>query len=288
MTQTNPTDRQTVWLARLCPFRRYVCGLLCLLLCPLFAWGQQPSEQSADTPKRKRFDRGIVQQTFVPKGQWLTGISFSYADNNSHDFRFLVVDKMTAEGYTLRVTPSIGYFFKDNMAAGLQFAYKRSYVNMQEVSIKLSDDMTFELQDVYNLEHAYYGTAFLRTYVNLGDSKRFGLYNDVRLVVGGGQGKAMNGKGETLTGTYQKTTEVQLGIAPGLVAFVDDNVAVEVSVGVLGLSAKRVRQVTDQVVERSHVSRSANFKIDLFSINLGVAFYIPNLHLSNLSPFAKR
>ena len=50
--------------------------------------------------------------------------------------------------------------------------------------------------------------------------------------------------------------------------------AVEVSVGVLGLNFNKVRQTTDQVYIGESSYNSANFKINLFSIGLGVAFYL--------------
>ena len=68
-----------------------------------------------------------------------------------------------------------------------------------------------------------------------------------------------------------------LGLAPGIVAFVTDNVGVEVSVGVLGLKYNTINQVTNQVETGKHSRTSANFKIDLFSINLGMAFYINSM-----------
>ena len=66
---------------------------------------------------------------------------------------------------------------------------------------------------------------------------------------------------------------LQIGMAPGLTAFITNFAAVEVSVGVLGFNMKWTDQTTDQIDKGSRRSSSANFKIDLFSINLGMNFY---------------
>ena len=44
----------------------------------------------------------------------------------------------------------------------------------------------------------------------------------------------------------------------------------EVSIGVLGLDFSKVKQTTDQVYIGERSSSSANFKINLFSIGLGI------------------
>ena len=89
-----------------------------------------------------------------------------------------------------------------------------------------------------------------------------------------GRSKIINGEGDDLTGTFEKSTEVGIGLSPGLVAFVNNYMAVEVGVGVLGLNFNKVRQVTDQVYVGERSYNKANFKINLFAISLGLVFYL--------------
>ncbi len=56
--------------------------------------------------------------------------------------------------------------------------------------------------------------------------------------------------------------------------FINDYAAVEASVGVLGVQMKRTDQTTNNVHSGSFSRSSANFKIDLFSIGLGVSIYL--------------
>lgn len=226
------------------------------------------------TATAEKFDRGIVMQTFIPKGQWIGGANISYSEHENDNYKFIVIEGWNGKGYNFKVSPFLGYAFADNLAAGGRFEYNRSLLKIDKLSLNLDDDLNFDLKDIYQLKHAYYGTAFLRSYINLGTSKRFGLFNDAQLTFGGGQGKLVNGKGEDLTGTYERTFDLKIGMSPGLAAFISDNVAVEVSIGVLGFNFKWIDQTTDQIVKGSRRTSSANFKINLFSIGLGMAFYL--------------
>ena len=68
---------------------------------------------------------------------------------------------------------------------------------------------------------------------------------------------------------------MEIGLVPGFIVFGTENVAVEVSVGVLGFNWQKVCQLTNQV-EYSEMSKcGANYKINLLSLALGVSFYIP-------------
>ena len=135
--------------------------------------------------------------------------------------------------------------------------------------------MNFSISNMKYLEHEFSGTGFIRTYMPIGRSKVFGLFNEARITYGYGQGKNSSGEMGTTdySGTYQTVNKLQIGMCPGLTAFITNFAAVEVSVDVLGFDVKWTDQVTNQVETGSRRSSSANFKIDLFSINLGMNFY---------------
>lgn len=56
--------------------------------------------------------------------------------------------------------------------------------------------------------------------------------------------------------------------------FLSNYSALEVNVGVLGFSYTDTKQISDQVYVSRRKSKSANFRINLFSISFGVAFYL--------------
>ena len=57
-------------------------------------------------------------------------------------------------------------------------------------------------------------------------------------------------------------------------AFITNSAAVEVNVGVLGFNYSHTKQVTDQVYVGYRKTSQMNFKVNIFSIALGIAFYL--------------
>lgn len=221
----------------------------------------------------ERIDRDVQKAVFIPKGTWMVGGSVSYSEHDESNLNFLIMKDVEGKGYNFSVSPYVGYFFRDNIAAGFRFTYKRDYLDLGNMDINLGD-ITLSFDDLYYLEHKYEATGFLRTYIPIGRSKIFGLFNEARLTYGYGKGKNSTGSGTTYDGTFQTVQNLQIGFAPGLTAFITNWSAVEVSVGVMGFDFKWIDQQSNQIEEGSMRTSSGNFKINLFSINIGMTFYI--------------
>ena len=225
--------------------------------------------------KKEKYERNIVMKTFIPKGQWMVGATFSYNEHVDDNFEFLSVLKdINSEGYTFKVTPLVSYFIKDNISIGGRFAYSRSFTKLDNISLELGDDLSFEVQDYHSTSNTYTASVFLRTYLNLGDSKRFGLFNEARVSYGYSESSGSTGKGVDLSGLYQLKHNLNISVAPGLTCFINDFTAVEASVSVAGLNFNWYDQTRDQVNKGSRTASSANFKINLLSIDLGIVFYL--------------
>lgn len=229
---------------------------------------------AASAAAQEEFAPEIESTVFVPKGQWVGGISVSYSQSTQNNYQFLVLEHLKGDTYTFRVSPMACYIFKDDMGAGARFAYTRSLTKLETADIVLDSETEVDLSNLYRLSHNYYVTGIFRNYMSLSSSKRFGFFNEVQLQLGGGQSKLMKGKGSALTGNYERNFNLDVGIAPGLVVFLNNYSAVEVQVGVLGFSMTDTKTITDQVYVANRKSMSANFYINLFSINFGVAFYL--------------
>lgn len=234
----------------------------------------QKKKKRKKAQRPQRIDRGIMQSVFIPKGQWMAGGTFSYSEHEEDNLNFLVIKNVEGLGYTFNVSPYVGYFFKDNVAAGLRFGYNRTYLDMANFELNLGEDFNISLKDLYYLEHEYQVSSFLRTYMPIGKSKIFGLFNEVRLTYAYGTGKNSTGSNTEYDGTFERTHNLQIGIAPGMTAFVTDWSAVEVSVGVMGYNFKWQKQTTNQIESGMRRTSSGNFKINLFSINIGMTFYL--------------
>ena len=65
-----------------------------------------------------RFKRNLESVNFVPKGQWLTGVSVNYSQSNMDNYQFLIVEELEGDIYTFKISPTVMYAFKDNMDSG--------------------------------------------------------------------------------------------------------------------------------------------------------------------------
>lgn len=220
------------------------------------------------------FQRNLEQITFVPKGQWITGVSVSYSQSDQDKYQFLVIENITGDTYTFKVSPMVMFVFKDNLAAGGRFAYSRQRTRLDAADIVLDSETAYNIDNLYSISHNFSGMLAFRNYISLGHSTRFGLFNEVQMQFGGGQSKLCNGLGRDFTGTYERTFNMSIGLAPGLAVFLNNYSALEVNVGVLGFNYTQAKSTTDQIYVAHRDTKSANFKINLFSITFGVAFYL--------------
>ena len=110
--------------------------------------------------------------------------------------------------------------------------------------------------------------------MSLGKSKRFGIVNEMTLRYGLSESKLASGSGIDFSGSFMRTHSFGMGVSPGLCVFLSNYSAVEVNVGVLELGYSKMRQTNNQIQVANTKNKSANFKINLFSISIGVAFYL--------------
>lgn len=233
--------------------------------------------QPTKTINQRRAERGISSMTslFVPKGQWVFGGTISYSTHTNRDYDVLVIDDITSEGYTFRVSPMIGYALGNNSTIGLRFIYGRTLLKLDGANISFGEgDSSTDLSVdyYYALRHSYSFAAVYRRYIPFGESKRFGIFTDIQLLFGGSQGKFA--ADSPIKGTFQRGFDFELGVSPGLIAFATNNMAVEVNVGMMGIGYSRVRQVHNQVTTGTRHQSAMNFKVNLLSIGLGVSFYL--------------
>ena len=226
----------------------------------------------SSSERRQRRGVSNLRTEFVPKGQWVFGGSVSYSTHSNNNYNFLIIEDIESDGYTFQVSPLVGYAYAKNSLVGIRFGYSRSLTQLDNASLSITSlDNAF----FYSLKHSYNAEALWRKYIPLGrNNKRFSLCAEVSLAMGGSQSKLASGPQNALSGTYATSFDVALGVNPGISAFLTNNMAIEVNVGVLGFNYSHTRQVSNQVVAGENSSSQMNFKINIFSIGLGAAFYL--------------
>lgn len=227
--------------------------------------------------RAQRYDRGYdmtKQVTFVEKGTWMFGGTANYALHNMDNYSFLVVDNINSTGYGLSVSPAFCYMIKDNMGLGFRADYDRTMFKIDNASINVAD-IGIDISNYHAISQKFKGSAIMRNYIPLGNSRRFAMVNETQLSVGLGQGKIIDGHNEdNIAGTYESITSFGINLCPGMLAFASDHIAVEFSVNMLGFNISNTRQIHNQVAEGSRTSTSVNFKVNVLSVGFGIYYYL--------------
>ena len=231
-----------------------------------------------------RYDRGLYNFLFIPKGQWAFGLLASYGEFDSDDVQLLsVIKDFNFKGKQFSIKPSVSYFIRNNQSLGIRFNYTRGEADLSGLNIDFDDDLNFSLKDVSYYSNHYSLGVFYRNYVGLGSLKRFAVFNDVDLSFGSGSSRFQRSYDGLLHDTHTTVTECSLNFSPGVCMFIMDNVSFNVSFGVFGLRLRTEKQRTYREVAGQEVpdidtgsrfSSGANFKFNLFNINFGLGVHI--------------
>lgn len=230
---------------------------------------------SADIIRTKaigRFDRGIVNYRFIPKNKWLGGLTFSYVNMDTDDSRLLfsILKDIDCSFRTFSVKPFIGYAIKDNIVIGAKMGYNHTVAGLGNISLNIDEDLSYELKDMRYDEDSYTIGVFHRSYVGLDRDKRFGFFNETTLSYNSGSTTFSRGEGDTMKKTETTINELHVGLNPGVVVFIMENVCAEVSLGVVGFKYRSEKQKNNEGEVGTRRSSGANFKINLFNINIGI------------------
>ncbi len=232
---------------------------------------------SASEVEQRRAERGIIdlEEIFVPKGTWIVGGAASFSTSSFNNYSIVLIEGVTSDNYSFDVATTLCYSLWKNMAVGASIKYGRSNYTIDNAAVNISmgdSDISLSLSDYKALSHSYSFVTIFRQYIPLGSDKRFALYNDFQIEAGGFQSKFE--MGSPVVGTFSRGWNVGIGINPGIVAFATNNLALDVSVGVLGVSYTKGKQVHNQVSIGEYDSSVMSFAINLFSISMGVSVYL--------------
>ena len=223
----------------------------------------------------QHYDRGYEttpSSPFLKKGTWMAGGTARYSQHINNDYNFLVIDDINSSGYSISVNPRALYLIKDNMGVGLRFSYARSMLDLASADLSVSE-ISMSARDCYQIQHKYSAHAVYRAYIPLAGSKRIAMFADLMLGGSFKQGKAFNAGAEYVTGSYTKSYALELAVDPGIVAFLAENMALELSVGIFGVNYRWTNQIRNQVSFGSSDFTSAGFMLNLLSLGVGLSYY---------------
>ena len=219
-----------------------------------------------------RYDRGLSNFLYIPKGMWSVGLTVSYGEIDVKQLDvFNLLSDITLGGSTFSIKPYLQYFFRNNMAVGLKFGYYNAKGNCDSFNVDIDGDMNFNISDIYYRAESYSAALTFTQYIGLTRRSRFGVLNEVELAFKTGNSDFRRPIGGEPKLTQTTTSEAQINFSPGVQVFIMKNVAFHVSFGVFGFSFKNEKQKVDGEPLGSRFSSGANFRFNLFNINFGIA-----------------
>ena len=222
-----------------------------------------------------RYDRGITNYRFIPKNKWIGGVTVSVFNFESDNSRLLfsLLKDIDLNLRTLSVKPFVGYAIKDNTVVGLKFGYSRISGGINNLALNI-EDLDSALKDIKYTDDSYSFSLFHRSYIGLDPKGLFGLFNETTLGYSTGSTRFSRGVDETLKYTDTSINQLKVGINPGIAIFIMPNVGAEVSFGVAGFTYNWEKQKKSSGETGKRTNSGANFKINLFNINIGLTVCI--------------
>lgn len=222
-----------------------------------------------------RYDRGLFNYLYIPKGGWAFGLTASCGSFDTDDVQILsVLQDLDFGGKIYTIKPTVAYFFKNNQSVGVKFSYTNASASIGSLSFDFDEDLNFTLSDISYDSKNYGVSLFYRKYIGLDTKRRFGFFNDVDLSFGWGESIFRRPYNSEMRSTRTTMTKASLDFSPGVSVFVVENVSFNLSFGVFGVHFTNEKQKTNGVEDGSRFSSGANFRFNLLNINFGLSVHI--------------
>lgn len=224
---------------------------------------------------RERYDRGLFNHLYIPKGCWSFGLTASYGEFSTENLNLMnLLSDIDLGIHAFSIRPSASYFIKNNLSVGMRFGYTNMKGHIDSFKVDIDEDMNFSLNDVMYRNESYTAAFTLTQYIGLTRRGRFGIFNEVELAFSSGNSdfrRPYNGEPRETHTTYM---EAALNFSPGVCVFIMKNVCFNVSFGVFGYHLKNEKQSENGEGTGNRFTSGANFRFNIFNINFGLGINI--------------
>ncbi|MCM1369711.1 MAG: hypothetical protein NC204_04995 [Candidatus Amulumruptor caecigallinarius] len=219
-----------------------------------------------------RFNRGLSNLLYIPKGVWAIGLTVSYGEIATKDLDiFGLLSDVNIDAHAFSIRPYLAYFIRNNISVGLKFGYYNARGGIDSFKVDVDDDINFSLDDIAYRSESYSAAFTFNQYIGLGRRSRFGVFNEVELAFSSGSSEFRRPYNSEPRVTKNTSMEAQLNFSPGIQVFIMKNVAFHVSFGVFGFYLRNEKQTENDVDSGNRFSSGANFRFNIFNINFGIA-----------------
>lgn len=221
-----------------------------------------------------RFDRGLFNFLFIPRGQWQIGLTAAYGEVSTEDTELLSLMKdFDMSAHTFSIQPFISYFVRSNLSVGVRLGYTSSKASINSLSVDIDEDMNFNLHDIMYRRESYTAAVVLRQYYGLSRRGRIGVFNEVELAFSSGNGNFKRPYDSQIKDTRSTFMSARLNFSPGLTVMMMKNVSFNLSFGVFGFYLENEKQMVDGVDMGNRFTSGANFRFNIFNINFGLGVH---------------
>lgn len=225
--------------------------------------------------KLGRYDRGLFNFIFVPKGMWILGLTASYGKFSTADLQmFDVISDVDISAHALSIKPYFSYAFKNNVTAGLRLEYSNVVGNIDNFGLDIDEDMSFSLNDIGYRSQTYSAALLLTQYIGLTRLGRFGVFNEAQLKFSSGVSDFNRPFAGEIRTTHNNNFQASLTYSPGVCVYVMPQLSCNLSFGVFGFYINHTRQWENGEKTGSRTTSGANFRFNIFNISFGLAVHL--------------
>lgn len=225
--------------------------------------------------KLGRYDRGLFNFLFVPKGMWILGLTASYGKFSTADLElFDVVTDVDISAHAFSIKPYFSYAFKNNVTAGLRLEYTNIRGDVGSFGLDIDEDMSFNIHDVMYRSESYSAALLLTQYIGLTRRGRFGVFNEAQLKLTSGTSDFNRPFDGNMRQTHNSNFQASLTYSPGVCVYVMPQLSCNLSFGVFGFYINHTRQWENGERTGSRTTSGANFRFNIFNISFGLAVHL--------------
>ena len=229
-------------------------------------------------PMKRRIDREINKIKFAYAGEIALGLTVSYGTLSSDDTDYLLIlDNLNLNGSIFTINPSVGYFFKDNMSAGVRFGYTNINGTLDTGNFNLGEqnDVNLAFKNLHLQSSALSVGLYFRSYAGLDSKGHFGLFGEVDLSMKTGNSEFTYETEGTLRSTFSDDLKLSLGFNPGLAVYIFPNVCSTIpSDWAVSNTPRSNRKMPTATRSGNEPLRKCGSGLNLLNIRIGVTVHL--------------
>ncbi len=243
--------------------------VVCLLLSPQLFWSQQTITEKDSTHTPYELLSSYYNNNFHPfkKKNIYVGLALSLQDRQIQNTDVLIEKILEGDRKKFDTRLRGGYFIGNYAMIGVDL----NYFQEKFTGIILKDSDSIQSR---SLTRGFAVTPNFRSIVPLTANERLSFFTEIGLTFGGGNTVTREDKNiDEIDKTFTKNFNFKIGISPGVTFFAMENFALEVQLDVLGYELNSSKNTINGIEESSITRQNIDFKIDILSLNLGLAYY---------------